>query len=64
LILTDDQAARKVAAALDLRVSGTLGVLARLVDGGHASIEEADDLLDAMVRAGYRSPVFTLSELL
>lgn len=64
LILTDDRAARKVATFLALRVSGTLGVLARLVDAGHSSIEEADDLLDAMVRAGYRSPVFTLSELL
>jgi predicted nucleic acid-binding protein len=64
LVLTDDRAARKLADSLDVRVSGTIGVLVRLVDSSHISVQEADGLLKAMVRAGYRSPVATLTGLI
>jgi predicted nucleic acid-binding protein len=45
LLLTDDRAARRLARALEIKVSGTLGVLARLVDSRRLSVDEADDLL-------------------
>lgn len=64
LLLTDDRAARRVARSLALQVSGTLGVLVRLVDSAELSMSEADDLLDRMIRAGYRSPVRSLDDLL
>jgi predicted nucleic acid-binding protein len=64
LVLTDDRAARKTARLLGVRLSGTLGVLARLVDAGRLSVVEADQLLGAMLRSGYRSPVSSISELL
>jgi predicted nucleic acid-binding protein len=64
LVLTDDRAARKVARSRGVQVSGTLGVLARLVDGETLSASQADDLLAAMMRAGYRSPVTSLAEIL
>jgi predicted nucleic acid-binding protein len=63
LLLTDDRAARKVAMTLGLPVSGTLGVLARLVTAGLPA-KDADELLSLMIRCGYRSPVSSLSELL
>jgi predicted nucleic acid-binding protein len=63
LLLTDDRAARKAARAAGVRLSGTLGVLARLVDAGRLTIAEADELLGAMLRAGYRSPVSSLTDL-
>jgi predicted nucleic acid-binding protein len=44
-------------------VSGTLGVLSRLVAIGALSGIEADALLATMIRAGYRSPVASLKEI-
>jgi predicted nucleic acid-binding protein len=64
LLLTDDRAARRLARSMEIGVSGTLGVLARLVDLDHLTLDEADGLLARMLRAGYRSPVSTLRELL
>lgn len=62
-ILTDDRDAREVARHLKIPVSGTLGVLVRLIDIGSLSLEEADALLLQMVGAGYRSPVTSLQDL-
>jgi hypothetical protein len=64
LVLTDDRAARRVARELGVPVSGTLGVLVRLVDAGHLGSRQANRLLARMIEAGYRSPVVSLSELL
>ncbi len=64
LLLTDDLAARKRAHSLSIRLGGTLGVLARLVEKAHMPVEDADALLDHMIRAGYRSPIRSLTELL
>lgn len=63
LVLTDDRAARRLAERLELRVSGTLGVLVRLVEMDQLPRAEAEILLRKMIKAGYRSPVSSLSEL-
>ena len=62
-VLTDDRDARKLARHLQVPLSGTLGVLARLVDTDHLVIGEADRLLRGMIEAGYRSPVTSLRDL-
>jgi len=62
-VLTDDRDARKLARHLQVPLSGTLGVLARLVDTGHVDIGEADRLLRGMINAGYRSPMTSLRDL-
>ena len=62
-VLTDDRDARKLARHLQIPLSGTLGVLARLVDTDHLVIGEADRLLCGMINAGYRSPVTSLRDL-
>jgi predicted nucleic acid-binding protein len=63
-VLTDDRDARELARQLRIPISGTLGVLIRLVDMKHFRLDEADALLSQMIAAGYRSPVVSLRDLL
>lgn len=63
-VFTDDLVARRIAAELRVPVSGTLGLLAQSVAEGHVTLTQADDILGQMIRAGYRSPVTSLADLL
>lgn len=63
-VLTDDRDARELARHLRIPLSGTLGVLTRLVDIGHLSLDEADALLSQMIAAGYRSPLTSLRDII
>jgi len=63
-MLTDDQAARKQAIELGIRLSGTVGCLVLAVERGLCSLQQADLWLNEMVRSGYRSPVTDLQALL
>lgn len=62
--LTDDRDARELAGLLQVPISGTLGVLARLIDIGAVELDEAESLLREMIAAGYRSPITSLVEIL
>lgn len=62
--LTDDRDARELAGLFQVPISGTLGVLIRLVDIGLLELEEAESLLRKMIDAGYRSPTTSLLEIL
>jgi predicted nucleic acid-binding protein len=62
-ILTDDRDAREFARHLKIPLSGTLGVLVRLVDIGFINLDDADALLSQMMVVGYRSPVPSLRDL-
>jgi predicted nucleic acid-binding protein len=59
-VVTDDRAARVHARLLDLKVTGTLGALDRLVQRDSISIQQANTLLAEMIARGYRSPVLSL----
>ncbi len=61
-IFTDDRDARQYAQRLGLPISGTLGVLALLVRGRRLTLAQADRLLQAMIQAGYHSPIKSLGE--
>lgn len=63
LLLSDDWDARALGRSLGLEVSGSLGVLDRLVLKQRLSLEEADALLTEMVRRGFRSPYRSLREI-
>jgi predicted nucleic acid-binding protein len=63
-VFTDDWDARRLATARRIPVSGTLGILSRLVDIEALTLAEADALLARMIAANYRSPVASLRELL
>ena len=62
-ILTDDRDAREVARRLKIPLSGTLGVLVRLIDIQALSLQAADAFLAQMITAGYRSPITSLQDL-
>lgn len=62
-IVTDDRAARRQATLRGVAVSGTLGVLRKLVSEGRLSVSEADEYLAAMMAQGFRSPVKSLEKL-
>jgi predicted nucleic acid-binding protein len=61
--LTDDRDARKLAAQSKIPVSGTLGILQRLVQINTLTQTEADQLLNEMILKGYRSPIAKLGDL-
>lgn len=63
LLLSDDWEARALGRSLGLEVSGSLGVLDRLVLKQILRLEEADALLEEMVRRGFRSPYRSLREI-
>lgn len=63
-VLTDDRDARKIAVEMQIPISGTLGILVRLVDLGLLSVKEADQHLKKMIDTDYFSPVDSLTEIL
>lgn len=63
VMLSDDWQARELARSLGLEVSGSLGILDRLLSREMLVLEEADALLAHMVRRGFRSPIRSLREL-
>lgn len=62
--LSDDMAARRLAQAEGVAISGTIGVLLHLIEQRHLTLAAADGLLARMRQAGYRAPVDTLQRLL
>jgi predicted nucleic acid-binding protein len=63
LLLTDDGAARSLAKSLGLEISGTIGVLVKLLRRKILTLEQGDRLLIEMMARGYRSPVRSLREI-
>ena len=62
-LLTDDRDARKLAAQLKVPVSGTIGILLRLVQIDVLTYDDANEILRLMIDKGYRSPVQKLEDL-
>ncbi len=61
---SDDLAARRLAQANGVAVSGTIGVLLYLVQQQQLTVSAADALLTRMRQAGYRAPAATLQHFL
>jgi predicted nucleic acid-binding protein len=64
MLASDDLHARRAATRLGVPITGTVGILAACVRTGHLSLAEANGLLEAMIAAGYRSPITSLDQLL
>ena len=63
-ILSDDLAARRLAQALGVPFSGTIGVLLRLILHHDVPVAAADEFLARMRQAGYRAPAASLRQFL
>ena len=63
ILATDDRAARRKVVEQGVRLTGTLGILIRLVRDAHLPLAQANKLLEEMVQQGYRSPVQELDSL-
>lgn len=60
---SDDLAARRLAQHDGVTVSGTLGVLQKIVKTHLLTLDQADAFLAVMVSRGYRTPVKSLRDL-
>ena len=63
-VFTDDRDAREIALQMQIPISGTLGLLIRLVQQKQLALTEANILLRRMIVAGYRSPISDLTVIL
>lgn len=64
MLASDDLHARRAATRLGVPITGTVGILAACVRSGYLALAEANRLLEAMIAAGYRSPIVSLDQLL
>ena len=64
ILATDDLAARRLATGHGVPLTGTLGILIRLVREHQLSLETANRFLADMIAMRYRSPVKTLDDLI
>jgi predicted nucleic acid-binding protein len=62
-LLTDDRAARREAARLGIRLSGSVGCLVLGVEQGHCTLDTANDWLHTMIQQGYYAPTSDLTPL-
>jgi predicted nucleic acid-binding protein len=63
-VVSDDQFARRVAKKTGVPVTGTLGILKRLVVEGYLAVVEVNELLAQMIEDGYYSPVQDIRQIL
>jgi predicted nucleic acid-binding protein len=64
ILASDDRMARTEAAGLGIRLTGTVGILAKAVRGGVCDLGAADACLGKMIDAGFYSPLRSLREVL
>ena len=62
-VVTDDRTARQHCSERDIPVTGTIGILKACCNDDTLSTEEADQILDAMIDAGYYAPIRRISDL-
>ncbi len=63
ILATDDLAARRIARDRGVKLTGTLGILLRMVRENILSLEDANMLLKQMIVMRFRSPVEKLDDL-
>jgi len=61
-LATDDRDARRVAAQLQVTLTGTVGILVYCISSRLVSLEQANEFLARMISTGYYAPVNRLDE--
>jgi predicted nucleic acid-binding protein len=64
IFITDDLAARRLAQQKNVSLTGTVGILIRLVRNKTLALDDANAILKVMIQKHYRSPVNRLDELI
>ena len=64
IVATDDRAARECCAGEGVLFTGTIGILKACCRAGALTPQSADEVLQAMIEAGYHSPVNCISGLI
>ena len=64
IVVTDDRAARRQCAIMKIAVTGTIGILKASVLDGHATLDQADELLQKMIKAGFYSPIRSVADIM
>jgi predicted nucleic acid-binding protein len=64
VVVTDDRAARNCCIEQNVRFTGTIGILKACCRDRVLLPEKADAILQAMIEAGYHSPVRRISDLI
>jgi len=64
VVATDDRAARQQCSNMEISVTGTVGILKASVMSGQISLIQADAGLYKMIKAGFYSPVRSISEIM
>jgi len=63
IMVTDDRAARRECARMDIPVTGTIGILKASWRDQQLTLEQADRILVRMVEAGVYSPVRSIADI-
>ena len=64
LLVTDDQKARQIARRMRVPITGTLGLLVRMIEQEKMTLKQGNQLLNDMIDKGYHSPTENLTTLL
>ena len=64
VVVTDDRTARQCCDERGVAYTGTIGILKACCIDGTLSLDEADDMLKAMIEAGYYAPAQRISALI
>ena len=63
IVVTDDRTARRQCSQMDISVTGTVGILKASLLDGSISRNQADDILQKMIRSGFYSPVRSIADI-
>ncbi len=63
IVVTDDRTARKQCASMKIQFTGTVGILKAAMLDGQISLSQADEILLRMIRAGFYSPIRSISTI-
>ena len=63
IVVTDDRAARRQCSQMNILVTGTVGILKASLLDGSITRNQADDILQKMIRSGFYSPVRNIGDI-
>ena len=63
IVVTDGRTARNQCSLMKISVTGTIGILKACVRDGQIPLEQADNVLQKMIAAGFYSPIRNIADI-